>query len=226
MLRKKGFNGFFGMQMYETLVPKNHFLRKVDEHINWIPLIQKITPAYKGQFTLGTSPINPVTLFKMMLLSFLYDRSEREVEIMCDESIPFKYFIEIGIDEKAPDHTSISKFRTRIIKHFKNADIFEEIFEEILAQILSLDVEVGEVQIVDSKHMNARVSQYRKTKKIEEQREKEQEINKNREEEGKDPKDFRVKKEIDPDAGTGCKGTEIRKDKKGNRVEIPKWFFG
>ena len=63
MLRQKGFTGFFGQQMYEQLVPQNHFLRQVDKLINWVPVVQKILPAYKGQFTLGASAITYTCLF-------------------------------------------------------------------------------------------------------------------------------------------------------------------
>lgn len=226
MLRQKGFTSFFGNPMYAQLVPENHFLRKVDELIDWLPIVQKITPCYKGGFTLGASALNPVIPFKMMFLGYLYDLSERDVERMCDDTISFKYFIEIGIDEKAPDHSTLSLFRTRIIKHYGDESVFEEIFVELLSQIMEAGITLGSVQSIDSKHLNARVSRHRKSKKSREKKQKEQEINAKRKVEGKKEKDFRLKKEIDEEAATGCKGTEKKPDAKGNMVEMKKWFFG
>jgi IS5 family transposase len=226
MLRSKGFTGFFGMQMYQQLVPANHFLRNVDDIVDWLPVIRKITPCYKGGFNLGASALNPVTLFKMMFLGYLYDLSERDLERMCNESIPFKYFIEIGIDEKAPDHSTLSLFRMRIIKHYGDESVFEDIFVELLAQIMDAGITLGSVQSIDSKHLNARVSRHRKAKKGKMTGQKEEEINARRKAEGKKEKDFRTQKEIDPHAGSGCKGTQKKKDKNGNIFELPKWFFG
>ena len=227
MLRKKGYTGFFGRQMYDQIVPKNHYLKKVNELINWIKVVEKILPSYKGQFTLGASAISPVTMFKMMFLSFLYNRSDREIEVMCDDTLSMKYFIEIAVDEKSPDHSSLSRFRTRIIKHFGNEKIFEEMFTEILSQILKKsEIEVGEIQIIDAKHMNGRVSEHRKNKRTKKDKEADEEKNKEREKEGKKIKDYRSKEEIDPEAGFGCKGYKNQKDKEGNKVSIGKWFYG
>ena len=175
MLRQKGFTSFFGSQMYQQLIPENHFLRKVDKLINWVPVIQKIIPCYKGEFTLGASALNPIIPFKMMFLGYLYDISERDLERMCNDTISFKYFIEIGIDESAPDHSTLSLFRKRIIKHYGNAKVFEEIFLELLEQIMNAGIELGNVQSIDSKHINARVSKHRQTKKSKEQKAQEKE---------------------------------------------------
>ena len=74
--------------------------------------------------------------------------------------------------------------------------------------------------------MNARVSNYRKTKKTAKQKKEDTQKNIKREKEGKNPKDYRSKQDIDPEAGSGCKGYKKLKDIKGNMVEIGKWFYG
>lgn len=226
MLRQKGFTSFFGSQMYQQLVPENHFLRKTDELITWMPVIQKITPCYKGEFTLGASALNPIIPFKMMFLGYLYNLSDRDLERMCNDTISFKYFIEIGIDEAAPDHSTLSLFRKRIIEYYEDESAFEEIFLELLEQIIAAGIQLGDVQAIDSKHLNARVSQHRQTKKGKEQKAKEKEKNQKRKEEGKKEKDYRSKQDIDKEASVGCKGIEKKKDKNGKIVEMPKWFFG
>ena len=226
MLRNKGFNSFFGTPVYQQLVPKNHFLRKTDELINWLPVIKKLTPCYQGKFTLGASAINPITLFKMMFLGYLYDLSDRDLERLCNDTISFKYFIEIAVDEKAPDHTTLSLFRKRIIKYYGDESAFEMIFLELLDQIITAGIKLGDVQAIDSKQISARVSKHRKNSKTKEQQAKETKINQQRQTAGKKPKDFRTSKEIDPEAAVGCKGTEKKRSKDGKSVEMVKWFFG
>jgi len=226
MIRQKGFNSFFGNFTYKQLVPKNHFLRKVNELINWLPVIQKITPCYKGKFTLGASALNPITLFKMMFLGYLYDISDRDLERLCNDTISFKYFIEIAIDESAPDHSTLSLFRKRIIKHYGDESCFESIFIELLEQIMDTDIKLGNIQAIDSKQINARASKHRQNKKTKKQQEKERKTNNKRKANGKKLKDFRSKCDIDKEASIGCKGVEKQTTKDGKKVEMLKWFFG
>lgn len=224
MIRNKKYNSFLGKTMYDHIVPQNHFLRKVNETINWIPLMQKITPCYKGGFELGASAINPVTVLKTLFLSYLYDLSERQTEVMCNENIAFKYFIEISLDERAPDHSTISKFRTRLIKYYRDEGIFEKLFEEVLMQIMNAGIKPGNIQIVDSKHMNARVSQYRKTKRNEDKSKKDN--NSGGYAGTKPKKQRRLKQEIDPDAGIVVKGGGRIRNKEGKWVQSKKYYFG
>src|SRR3989338_8997557 len=121
MLRNKKFSSWTGKSMYEAIVPKNHCLRKLNELADWAELAEGIFPCCKGEFQAGSSPLSPVTLLKMIFLSYLYDKSDRETERYCNENIPRKYFIEIAIDERAPDHSSLTRFRDRILRHYGGA---------------------------------------------------------------------------------------------------------
>lgn len=198
MLRNKKFNSWTGKSMYEVVVPRNHYLRKLNELVDWIDLTEGIFCCYKGEFQTGSSPISPVTLLKMTFLSYLYDKSDRETERYCDENIPWKYFIEIAIDEKSPDHSTLTRFRDRILKHYGNANYFIDLFEKVVRLIATHpEIDFGESQIIDSSAVTAKVSRYH----------------------DEDDKG-------DPDARTGCKGTEKKRDKDGKVVEIPKYFFG
>lgn len=199
MLRNKKFNSWTGKSMYEAIVPENHYLRKLNGIVNWATLAEGIFSCYKGEFQTGSSPISPVTLLKMIFLSYLYDKSDRETERYCNENIPWKYFIEIAIDERAPDHSSLTRFRDRIIRRYGGAGYFETLFEKVLRLIAAHpDINFGDSQIIDSSAVEAKVSRFR----------------------GKDAEPR------DPDARTGCKGTEKKKDRNGNMAEIPKYFFG
>ena len=213
MIRNKNFNSFSGNFIYDKAVPKNHYLRKINELVNWTPIAQKLSACYKGKFQLGASAINPVTMFKMLLLGYIYNVSDRKIEILCNDSITYKYFIEIAIDEKAPDHASLSVFRKRIINHYGDSSVFEEMFTYILQQISKhQDIEFGEIQLIDSKHQTARVSKYRKTKH-------------NKKDSDNDKKK-KLKSDIDPDATLGVKTSLKYTDAEGNSINNFKTFFG
>ena len=199
MLRNKKFSSWTGKSMYEAIVPKNHYLRKLNELADWAELAEGIFPCCKGEFQAGSSPLSPVTLLKMIFLSYLYDKSDRETERYCNENIPRKYFIEIAIDERAPDHSSLTRFRDRILRHYGGAGYFEKLFEKVVRLIAAHpDIDFGDSQIIDSSAVEAKVKRCK--------------------EKDEEPRD--------PDARTGCKGTEKKKDRDGKTAEIPKFFFG
>lgn len=207
MVRNTRFNSFMGSVLYEHLVPQTHFLRRLNGLMDWIDLCDGIFQVYKGQFQLGAAAINPVTMFKMLLLSYLYNQSDRETERLCNENIPFKYFIEIALDEAAPDHSSLSVFRTRIIEYYADASYFEKLFEKVVYAIAAHpEIKFGDSQIIDSTHIEAKV--------------KAVQTNHTTNDDGNN------RNSSDPDAQWGTKGFEQKKDKDGNQVLIPKYFFG
>lgn len=59
----------------------------------------------KGKAWIGQAPHDPTTLLKMLLISYLYNISERQAEVVVNENLAMKFFVGLGVDEKAPDHS-------------------------------------------------------------------------------------------------------------------------
>jgi IS5 family transposase len=47
----------------------------------------------------------------MLLLAYLYNLSERQVEEWVNDSLAARCFLHLAADERAPDHTTLSAFR-------------------------------------------------------------------------------------------------------------------
>lgn len=200
MMRNSKFNSFLGKAMYDHLVGKKHFLRCLNELIDWVDLSAGIFKVYKGGFRLGAAVISPVTMLKMLLLSYLYNLSDRDTERLCNDSVSFKYFIELALDQAAPDHSSLSVFRDRILKYYGNARYFEQLFGTVVKTIAQHpEIKFGSSQIIDATHIEAKVKAVKN----------ESDANSG-----------------DADAQWGCKGSEKRLDSQGQTVAIPKYFFG
>jgi IS5 family transposase len=109
-----------------------------------------------------------------------------------------KNFLGLPIDEKAPDHSTLSRFRDEVLKT-KGEAFFRDLFRSLLVQAKGKGVTVSVMDVLDATHTwaNADVSK------------------------SDDPKTPR-----DPDASWGCKGNETKRTTDGKRVSIPKWFFG
>ena len=111
---KTGTDSFFGEYLYEITVPEGHFLRKLKQEIDWDRFTHKLIKLYKGEGIVGRPPFDPALLLKIELVAYLYNLSERQVEIYINENLPAKYFVGLAVDESAPDHSTLTVFRDRL----------------------------------------------------------------------------------------------------------------
>ncbi|MBU1650776.1 transposase, partial [bacterium] len=102
---------FFDTQIYDRLIPKNHLLVRLKAAIDWSFIEEETRHYYQRR---GRHARSPVLLFKMLLLAYLYNLSERRVEEDCTYNVLYKYFLDLEVDEKAPDHSTLSRFRDRL----------------------------------------------------------------------------------------------------------------
>ena len=68
--RGKMERGIYEIVDTESLVPAEHLLRKIDAAINWNKLYDMVEPLYCEDN--GRPSIDPVVLFKMVLIQHLY----------------------------------------------------------------------------------------------------------------------------------------------------------
>ncbi len=82
----------------------------------------------------------------MCLLQSWYGLSDYEIEDRLNDSISFSYFCGMNIDQVAPDHSTLSRFRTALTK----TKTFEKLFSSINAQLESHNIIVKTGIIVDA----------------------------------------------------------------------------
>jgi transposase len=76
----------------------------------------------------GQPSIDPVVLFKMMLLGYLYGiTSERRLAEECALHLAFRWYLGYDLDEPTPDHSVLSKARARY-----GQAVFEAFFQRVL----------------------------------------------------------------------------------------------
>jgi transposase len=150
-------DSFSGEFLYEQVIPRDHFLVQLRQVVPWKRFTYKLVKYYRGQAQLGRPPYDPAVVLKMLLISFLYDISERQVEDMCNLYLPAKYFLGLGVDEKAPDHSTLTAFKKRILENGKLA-AFEKLLQNIIGLAVEKGIVFGKVQVVDSTHAVADVN--------------------------------------------------------------------
>jgi len=61
---------FFGNYIYDQVVPQDHFLRLLNQIIEWDRFTDKLLELYGGGGEYGRPPFNPTQILKMCLLAF------------------------------------------------------------------------------------------------------------------------------------------------------------
>ena len=193
---------FYGDYLYDMVVPQDHFFRKLRDLIDWSRFTKKLIKLYKGGGVVGRPPFDPGMLLKIELVAYLYNLSERQVEEYLNDTLSAKFFVGLAVDQPAPDHSTLTVFRNRLLQHGKQK-IFQEMLAEIIQIALEKGVKFGSIQIVDSVHSIANVNTAK---------------DKKREDKGKCPRD--------PDAKWGVKHKRKAKTPEGKEIEQTDYFYG
>jgi IS5 family transposase len=115
--------------------------------IDWNSIEKLIDADYsKGKSAVGKPSYSGLLLFRMCLLQSWYGLSDYEVEDRLNDSISFSYFCGMNIDEIAPDHSTLSRFRTALTK----TKTFEKLFSIINEQLEAHNIIVKKGIIVDA----------------------------------------------------------------------------
>ncbi len=153
---------------------KSIFFHQMNQLLDWGAIKKAIDKYYtKGKSATGTPAYDGLLLFKVCLLQTWYGLSDYEVEDRINDSISFSYFCGMSIDQIAPDHSTISRFRTLMTK--KKA--YDKLFKEINRQLEKHQIIVKTGAIVDASVIDTPLRPKGKSNyKVTEDREDEQEM--------------------------------------------------
>lgn len=150
-------DSFFGHFLYDRILPRDHFLVKAKEIIPWDRFTVKLLKYYKGAGEYGRCPYEPSKILRMLFLSYLYNLSERDTEDFANLHLAGKFFVGLGADELAPDHSTLTTFKERITQS-AGLKAYESLFNEMVRIAIEKGVKFGGVQTIDSVHTIANVN--------------------------------------------------------------------
>ena len=149
----------YHMVTIEDLVPEDHLLRKLERSLDMSFVHEETSHLYIQKY--GRPPIDPVVMVKYLLVGFLYGiPSERQIEERCRDSNALRWYLGIDLDERVPDHSTISHLRRRKPGFRK---VFRRLSEEVVRQCVEKGLVSGGLAVTDSAHVKAnaaRASEY------------------------------------------------------------------
>ena len=137
MLGRKTFQPkLFHQVNLEARVPQDHLLRRITEIVDF-SFVRQLTARFYS--STGQPGIDPVVLFKMSLLGYLYGiTSERRLAEELRLHLAFMWFVGYDLDERTPDHSVLSKARRRF-----GVTTYQAFFTELVHQCQAAGADPG-----------------------------------------------------------------------------------
>lgn len=148
----------FDQIIFDKLIPKNHLLVEIDSVVDFSFVYDELKDQYSP---IGRESKDPVMMFKILILEYLYTLSDPKVVERITTDVAFRWFLGLKLDDEVPDDTTISYFRINHIGEEK----FEEFFNHIVKQCINKGLVKSRRYIVDTTDVAANVN-YPSEKKL------------------------------------------------------------
>lgn len=157
---RKEEQGQYEMICIDELVPKEHILRKIDSAIDFTHIYEFVEDLYCSDN--GRPSIDPVVLFKMVLIQHLFGISSlRKTAEEVKLNVAYHWFLGYLLNEQTPHFSTLSyNFRNRY-----TLEVVEEIFLWILDEINNAGYFSPEAVFVDGTHIKANTNTKKAVKK-------------------------------------------------------------
>lgn len=118
----------------EAMLPKgaggNAVLERLSGLVKWYRF-EKLLAHLRDEEGPGRPGYPVLLLFRALVLQSLYGLSERELEDALNDRLSFKRFVGMSLEDAAPDHTVLNRFRNRLIEE----KLIEGLFAELDRQL-------------------------------------------------------------------------------------------
>lgn len=149
------------MVTMEQLVPKDHLVRKIDSAIDFEFIRDEVAHLYCKDN--GRPPVDPVRLFKIILLGYIFGvKSERQLVKEIEVNVAYRWFLRMSLTEKVIHASTLSQNR---IRRFNGTEVFERIFINIVQQAMAKGLVTGQELFTDSTHLKANANKNKHTNK-------------------------------------------------------------
>ena len=138
--------------------PGHRFYEKLNELLSEAKFDRRAeaicAPYFEADDKPGRPSIPPGVYFRMLFVGYFEGiESERGLEWRCSDSLSLRTFLGVQVTERVPDHSSLSRMRTRL-----DGEVYDEVFRFVLGIVESKGLLRGKVAGVDSTYLRADAS--------------------------------------------------------------------
>lgn len=141
-------------ELFDILVTEDNELRQINQLIDFEFVYDELKDKYSS--TMGRGAVNPIMMFKYLLLKALYPTSDKGLVRRAFTDMAYKYFLGLNPEDPVIESTTLTKFRRLRLKDTNVLDL-------LIGKTVAIAKEHGLLKsktiIVDSTHSNARYNQ-------------------------------------------------------------------
>ena len=119
----------FGDGWISPKVGQNATLERLSGEVRWYrfeKLLSKLRPEGPGR-----PPFDPLLMLKALLLQQWYGLSDADLEEAINDRVSFRKFLGLSLEAACPDHTTLCRFRNRLVE----AGLAQKVFGEFERQL-------------------------------------------------------------------------------------------
>jgi len=123
-----------GFEQFGKTTKRAAFLAEMDQVVPWAELCALIEPHYPKSGRRGRPPVGLERMLRIHFLQHWFNLSDPAVEESLYESVSMREFVGIDLgQERAPDETTVCKFRHLLEQHDLGRQIFERVGQHLQA---------------------------------------------------------------------------------------------
>jgi len=133
---------------HQYLEEKQDILVQLNKWIPWEEFreILNQTQVKEKKSKAGRKAIDPILMFKLLILQRLYGISDEALEYQVNDRLSFMKFVGLGVEDKVPDATTVWLFRQKLVEQ----SLAEELFEKFESYLQKQGYQAAEGQIIDA----------------------------------------------------------------------------
>jgi transposase len=153
MGRREGGQGqFFYSFDLDKVVPPDHLVRQVEGVLDLSWVHRELAPYYSHT---GRPSIDPVLMIRMLIVGYVFAiRSERRLCSEVQVNLAYRWFCQLGIEDRIPDHSVFCRARH---ERFRESDALRRVFEGVVAKCIAAGLVGGEGFSIDASLIKADV---------------------------------------------------------------------
>jgi transposase len=153
MGRREGGQGqFFYSFDLDKVVPPDHLVRQVEGVLDLSWVHRELAPYYSHT---GRPSIDLVLMIRMLIVGFVFAiRSERRLCSEVQVNLAYRWFCQLGIEDRIPDHSVFCRARH---ERFRESDALRRVFEGVVAKCIAAGLVGGEGFSIDASLIKADV---------------------------------------------------------------------
>lgn len=124
-------------------------LERISALLDWRALEGLLRDVYASER--GRPAYPPLVHLRVLLLQGWYGLSDPGMEEALGDRLSFRRFAGLGLDERVPDHSSISRFRSLLARR----GLAEQVFAEVVRQLDAKGVTIRQGTLIDATVIDA-----------------------------------------------------------------------